>query len=387
MAQQAGRVVMVALVSNAVGFLFKSVCGALTGSAGLVAEGLHSLMATINQAVMHRQHKQAAGAQNIYAYGHGQVRYLLNFWVSVGLFSIGAGLGLAWGIYRLWYPNSGFIAADSSLDGMTLLAVLGALLLQGYGLFVTFQLLLERMQASQTRNPLQFLRDCKDITLLVLVVQSGAGLIGLLLIGAGVSLVWLSGNPIWDALAALLVGVLMGWVAFQLGFFYLRHLTDVRDPEAEQRLAQILEQRRSVHSCSQIHSMILEDNSTVLFVEIELTQEAMVAGMLKSISTQKQALVRKLPEDKRSDTQAMAFVTARSMVEAPLNRAGQIVADLEQQLREQIPRVADVSIRVRGISEFQLPQPTKLKPHQAQEVKYIDRDSLNRSQPSGQSGD
>ena len=100
----------------------------------------------------------------------------------------------------------------------------------------------------------------------------------------------------------------------------MRYLTDVRDRNAERAFEQLVANRQAVHGCSQIHSVILDDNSTLLFAEIELAQEAMVSGMLKRIATEKKALLRKLPAEKRSDTEALAFVTARSMVEAPLKR-------------------------------------------------------------------
>ncbi len=378
MAESPVRVVKVALISNCVGTVFKLITGLLTGSAALISEAIHSLVGAINQALVcsYGNSGDLSGG-HIYSYGHGQGRYLVNLWASVGLFSIGSGIGMAWGVYRLTVAAqvSSSVAETGVVDWMSLLAVLGAVMIQGYSFFLALRLYLIQMRQDQSTNPFRYLRDCKDISLAVIVTQSVAGMGGLLLAAIGVSATLVTQNPLWDALAAFLIAILMGWTAFSQGTLYMRHLTDVRDLGAEQALQQLLTHRRSVHRCIQIHSVITEDHSTLLFAEIELTQEAMVAGMLKSVSMQKQTLLRKLPEDKHNDVKAMAFVTARSMVEAPLKRAGKIVADLEQSLREQLPQVAAVSIRIRGISPFQLPTPGEYKSPPNREAEYIGADS------------
>ncbi|MEH6811237.1 MAG: cation transporter [Motiliproteus sp.] len=378
MAESSVRVVKVALISNCSVTLFKLITGVLTGSAALIGEALHSFMDATNQAVLYRNaHSRGQASEHIYSYGHGQTRYLVNLWASVGLFSIGAGMGFAWGIYRLIaaYLGEGLAAqpqvAPTVTDWMSLLAVLGALMIQGYSFTLAARLYINRMLQDQVRNPLTYLRDCKDVSLAIIVAESIAGLGGLLLAGLGILITLVAHNPFWDALAALLIAVLIGGVAFQLGYIYMRYLTDVRNLDAERALKQILTKRQAVHSSEQIHSVILDDNSTILFAEIELDQEAMVTGMLKSISTQKKELLRKLPADKQADIKAIAFVTARAMVEAPLKRAGLIVANLEQSLREEVPQVTAVSIRIKGISPFKLPEPKQRKPLPTQEAEYM----------------
>jgi hypothetical protein len=249
---------------------------------------------------------------------------------------------------------------------------------QGYSFWISAQAYARQMRNDGSKQPYRYLKDCKDIPLVVIVSQGIGGLLGLLLALAGVLLTMTTGDAFWDALASLLVALLMAGIAFQLGTLYMHHLTDVRDQEAERALTQLLAAHRAVHSYQQVYSMVLPDNSTALFADIELEQESMVSGMLKAIAAEKQKLLRQVPEDKQQNATAMAFVTARSMVDAPLKRAGLIVANIEQALREQLPQVSSVSIRIGSMGPLSLPEPKQRKP-QGQQVEYLQSDELPSS--------
>ncbi|WP_210396654.1 cation diffusion facilitator family transporter [Motiliproteus sediminis] len=371
MSQESVRVVRVALFSHVAATLFKLVTGVITGSAALLSEALHSLLDVLNQAVLFSSaRKGRAAGDHVYAYGHGKTRYLVNLWSSVGLFSIGCGLGLAWSIYALLAVSR----EQPLLDGANwtlLLAVAGGLLIQGYSFFLAARDFVGRMMVERQRNPFTYLLGCGDVTLAVIVVQSSAGLLGLMMAGAGAVATLLTLNPLWDALAALGIAVLMGWVAYYLGYLYMRYLTDVRDRSAETALRELAEARRAVERCDHIHSIILDDHRTLVFAEIELQQEAMVSGLLTRISGAKKQLLQQLPQAQRGETRALAFVTARATVEATLTRAEAIILELEQSLREQMPQVAEVSIRVRGISAFELPEPPVRRAPPTQDAEVV----------------
>ena len=159
MSSDSVRVVKVALVSHVAGALFKAITGILTGSAALVAEALHSLMDAINQGVLYRNApKESQASGHIYSYGHGQVRYLVNLWATLGLFSIGAGLGFAWALYSLMDASQGeglaAPLADSSGSWMSLLAVVGALVIQGYSFTLAARLYrARRLLGGQLQRP------------------------------------------------------------------------------------------------------------------------------------------------------------------------------------------------------------------------------------------
>ncbi|WP_207062837.1 cation transporter [Motiliproteus sp. SC1-56] len=370
-ASSPARIIKIALASYSAGGLFKLITGLLTGSAALVSEALHSLLDAVNQVILYRgTPRDGAAARHVYAYGGGQMHYRLNLWSAVGLFSIGCGLGLAWALLNLLEIRDG---SRDAVGWPALLALTGALLIQGYSLWLAATAYLECMRDNGENNPIRFLQSGGDITLSVIVVQSTAGLAGLLLAGLGILLTWLTGNPLWDALAALLVAILMGAVAFYLGALYLRYLTDVRDRKAERALEALVAARPAVHHCEKVQSLIMDDHRTLLFADIVLAQDSAASGLLPRILTEKKYLLSRLPPEQRADQRLNAFVTARASMDCALKRAELIAAELEQSLREQLPQVAEVSIRVRGLSDFALPKKSRRKPPPSQDAEYIER--------------
>jgi len=370
--QQFQRVVRVALISHFAAALFKLVTGLLSGSAVLLIEALHSLLDALNQSVLSATHAERTGGAHRYSYATGKSGYLISLWSSVGLFSIGCGLGLAWGIYVLLGALHGEPFLSPWRHWALLLAVLGALLIQGYSFVLAARAYLAQ-RGEQGGTLLGQLCNGTEVVLSVVVIQSSAGLVGLLLAAAGIGASLVSGDPRWDGIATLAIALLLGATAMLLGYIYLRHLTDVRDRKAEIVLRELVAQRRTLQLCDSIHSMILEDHSTVLFAEIEIDQQSMVSGMLARINATKQELLARVPEAQRHDTRIQAFVTARATVESTLKRVQWIVAELEQGVREQLPQVAAVSIRVRGISGFALPQAPVRKPPATQEAVLLQR--------------
>lgn len=96
MAHGSSKVVITALIANAVLTVLKFIAAFLTHSASMMNEAIHSMMDSLNQGFLLIGLKVAEGpADADYAFGHGQKKYLWNLWSAIGLFSIGCGLGLS----------------------------------------------------------------------------------------------------------------------------------------------------------------------------------------------------------------------------------------------------------------------------------------------------
>jgi divalent metal cation (Fe/Co/Zn/Cd) transporter len=70
---------------------------------------------------------------------------------------------------------------------------------------------------AEGRTLSQHVRASKDPSVTTVLAEDSAALIGLLLAAAGVGLHHLTGNAAWDGIAAVLIGVLLAYVAFVLG--------------------------------------------------------------------------------------------------------------------------------------------------------------------------
>jgi zinc transporter 9 len=131
----------------------------------------------------------------------------------------------------------------------------------------------------------------------------------------------------------------------------MRFLSDIRDVEAENLFAVIVETHREVERCHDVRSIVIDEHHTVLVAEVEVREEMMLAGLRQEIDRHEQFLLERVAPNKRSDVALLEYIADRSVVEATLNRTEQIVDELEKALRERCPRVSHATIEIQGMVE------------------------------------
>jgi cation diffusion facilitator family transporter len=185
--------VLVALGANALVATAKTVAAVLTGSASMVAE---------------RRGNRPADADH--PRGHGRETYVWTMFAAVGLLVAGSALSIWHGI--------GELAADHHEHSRYVVnwVVLGtAFVLEG----ISFLQAAREARGRGRRlglHPLTFVFRTSDATLRAVFLEDLAALLGLLIAGAAIGLHQLTGDPIWDALGSIGVGLLLGVVAIFL---------------------------------------------------------------------------------------------------------------------------------------------------------------------------
>lgn len=180
----------------------------VTGAASMVAETLHSVADTGNQALLLEGARRARRPPDEqHPFGHGAERYFWGFVVALVLFSGGALLALAEGIDKLVRPHP----LDNHAVALVVLAV--AVGLESVSFHTA------RRAAQPLRGGLswwRFVRRSKSPELPVVLLEDAGALVGLLCAAVGVGLAWLTGEPRWDALGGGAIGVLLGAIAILL---------------------------------------------------------------------------------------------------------------------------------------------------------------------------
>ena len=197
--------VLIALAANLVIAIAKFVAAAWTRSSAMLSEAIHSLVDTSNQALLLYGLNRARRPADVrHPFGYSREIYFWSFVVAVLLFSMGAGVSIYEGIEKLRDPHP-------ISDFWVNYTVLGlALALEGFSAYkavVTF---------GSHRGPrgwLSALRASKDAALFTVLLEDVAAVSGLLIALFALVCVQLLGWEQADAVASILIGMLLATVA------------------------------------------------------------------------------------------------------------------------------------------------------------------------------
>ncbi|WP_237056909.1 cation diffusion facilitator family transporter [Microbulbifer sediminum] len=368
MAQGSKKAVFYAIFVNGIITVMKGMAALATHSAAMMNEAVHSLMDTLNQVfLMIGLLRGGQPADETYAFGHGQKKYLWNLWSAIGLFSIGCGLGLAhaWHAYHQLHTVErptvvnllGVEIAPIWISGVVLLI---ALVLEGYVLWVAGKEFRTQMRAAGARNPFRFLRQADDPTLIAVLLEDSIAVTGVILAATGIGLAQVTGNKIWDIWFSVAIAAMLGLTAIFLGAINMRFLTSIRDLDAERAFAEICRARRDIERFHDLRSVIVDETHVVVVAEVELREEVLVADMRERIRAHERALLERVPEDRRTEA-VREYAETRAVIQATLERTERVIDELEAELKARCPQVFHLTVEVEGIAaESQLDKPQEL---------------------------
>ncbi len=198
-------VVVVALAANLGIAAAKFVAAAWTGSSAMLAEAVHSLVDTGNQALLLLGIRRAERpADAIHPFGYAKELYFWGFVVAVLLFSLGAGVAIYEGVQKLIDPrpvtdhlvNYAVLAIAFVLEALSAAKAVG-----------------EFNRRRGTAPALTALRASKDPALFTVLLEDIAALTGIVIAAIGIAITDLTGSSTADGYASILIGLLLGAVA------------------------------------------------------------------------------------------------------------------------------------------------------------------------------
>jgi len=203
------RAIFAALGANLGIATTKFIAAAISGSASMLAEGVHSLADSINQILLlvgGRRSRRAADAEH--PFGYGRSRYVYAFIVSIILFSVGGVFSIYEGIEKIAEPH------PLETWWLPVVVLLISIVLEAFSLRTAIK---EAAPHKGDESWIRFIRHAKAPELPVLLLEDTAALVGLVLALFGVSLSVLTGDGIWDGIGTVLIGLLLVAVAVVLG--------------------------------------------------------------------------------------------------------------------------------------------------------------------------
>jgi cation diffusion facilitator family transporter len=202
------RAIVAALLANAGIALAKFIGYLVTGSSSMLAESVHSVADTSNQGLLllgGRTARRAATPEH--PFGYGRDRYFYSFVVALLLFTLGSVFAIYEGIHKLESHEP----LTSPIVAVVILLV--AVALESFSFRTAIQ---ESRPLKGSGTWWQFIRQAKVPELPVVLLEDLGALVGLVLALLGVGLSVLTGDPVWDAIGTICIGVLLGAIAIIL---------------------------------------------------------------------------------------------------------------------------------------------------------------------------
>jgi len=210
-ASGATRVIVAALIGNTLIAVTKFAAAAYTGSSAMLSEGVHSVVDTGNQMLLLFGLKQSRmPPDEVFPFGHGKEVYFWSFVVAILLFAVGSGVSLYEGVTRVIAPHP----VENVFVNYIVLGF--AMVFEGAAWIFAFR---EFGRVKGKRGYIDAVRRGKDPTFFVVLFEDSAAMLGLVAAFLGVWLGELTGNPVFDGIASIIIGLILGgaaaWLAYE----------------------------------------------------------------------------------------------------------------------------------------------------------------------------
>lgn len=197
-----------ALAANLGIAVAKFVAAAVSGSSAMLTEGFHSVVDSTNQILLlYGQKRSNRPPDKRHPLGYGRELYFWSFVVAILIFATGAGLSIYEGILHIRDPEP----MRSPVINYIVLAV--SFLLEGGSWMVAVR---EFAGVKGDQGWWQAIRRSKDPPTFIVLFEDSAAMFGLIVAAIGISISVLTGDPRWDGVASIVIGLALGAVAFVL---------------------------------------------------------------------------------------------------------------------------------------------------------------------------
>jgi cation diffusion facilitator family transporter len=197
--------VWAALAGNLLVAASKFVAAAISGSAAMLSEAVHSLVDTLNELLLlYGIARSSRPPDRVHPLGYGRELYFWSFVVALLIFALGAGVSAYEGVDRLRHPTP--------IERPAVVFIVLAVSL----VFESASWLIGTRAFRATQRNLgwwEAFRRSKDPPTFIVVFEDSAAILGICVAGAGAAAAVLTGDSRWDGVASLAIAVILAGVA------------------------------------------------------------------------------------------------------------------------------------------------------------------------------
>lgn len=288
-AEGGSKAVAAALGANLGIAVAKFVAFAFTGSASMMAEGVHSIADSGNQGLLILGRSRSRRAETSrHPFGYGRERFFYAFVVAVVLFTVGA----LFSLYEGWHK----IADPHDIDEpVWAFAVLGlGILLEGFSFRTAVK------ESNRTRGDqswVSYIRRARAPELPVVLLEDFAALLGLVVALVCVALAVITGNGVFDGVGSIAIGLLLGVVAVVLAVETKSMLIgESAVAEVEGKIITELESVEEVDRVIHLRTLHIGPEELLVAAKIAVTHDDTAAEVARGIDAAESRIREAVPE-------------------------------------------------------------------------------------------
>ncbi|WP_106814893.1 cation diffusion facilitator family transporter [Microbacterium timonense] len=272
-----GKAILAAFLANLGIALAKFIAWFVSGSASMLAEGIHSVADSGNQLLLMLGGRRARkAADREHPFGYGRERYVYAFVVSIILFSVGGLFAIYEGVEKLTHPH------ELEMPWVPLAVLVVAITLESFSLRTAVR------ESNHTRargqSWVSFVRHAKAPELPVVLLEDVGALIGLVFALFGVGLTVITGNPVFDALGTLMIGTLLVVIAIILGIETKSLLVGEGATEADhRRIVDAIRSGGEIEKIIHIKTLYLGPDELLVAAKLGFASDAPLAHVAADI--------------------------------------------------------------------------------------------------------
>jgi len=293
-----------ALVANLLIAISKFIAAFFTGSSSMLSEGIHSTVDTGNEVLLLLGIKRSSRpADEKHPFGYGNEIYFWSFIVAILIFALGGGFAIYEGVEHILNPRP----LTNVIWNYVVLTT--AIVFEGSALIIAMK------QFNKTRGNKSLYRalvDTKDSSTAAVVIEDTAAIIGLVIAILSVLLGHITGNPYFDGIGSIVIGLLLTGVSV---FFALECksllIGEGMQEEGIVKIEKILEEEENVTIYKRPLSLYFGPNEVLINLNVNFRDDLIADEIEATVDRIEQQIKDAIPAVNRIFIEAETFKTKK----------------------------------------------------------------------------
>ena len=282
------RAIMYAFIANFGIAIAKTWAAWWTGSGSMLAEAIHSYADTGNQVLLFLGLKQSKRPPDEeHPLGYGKLSYFWSFIVAILLFSMGGLFSIYEGYHKLTHPE------PLHQVWVAIVVLVLAIALEAGSLFGALR---EIAKVRGDRPFREWLKHTRNSELVVVLGEDIGAQLGLMLALCFLVAAYFTGNPVFDAMGSICIGVVLLVISVFVGW-RVRSLLLGRsaDPEIQETIAAVVREQAGVESVFRTITIQFGPD-TMVAIKVRLDSSMSINDAVATINAMERKLKARIPK-------------------------------------------------------------------------------------------